>query len=462
MRLDWRSLGTGQADAADGALVELQGFPATPTAATHAAYFVLLAEAPCCVGCLPTDPLGAVEVFAAGSLPLRQGALRLQGRWEVRRGTGGWRYGLRDARPLDPPGWNGVTRRGMLAAGPLMCLAACAPGASAAGPDAARAILAATPAVDTHSHAGGIASVVRMRRGTGFSPIAVPMRAGGLAVACLAVVSDGPTHHIAVDGRIHPYRTPAPGELSRFGALAFARLLDLARAEGLMLIADAAGMRAARAGTPSAIVAAEGADFLEGRLDGLDDAYARWTLRHLQLTHYRVNELGDIQTEAPEHEGLTDFGAEVVRACNRLGVVVDVAHGTLPLVKRAAAVTTKPLVLSHTSLARAPGPRSRQITAAHAKVIADTDGVIGVWPPASIFPTLPAMAVGIARMVDAAGIDHVGLGSDMRGLVGPSVLADYDSLPALADALLGAGFNASETGKLLGGNYTRVFLESVR
>jgi membrane dipeptidase len=462
MRLDWRNLGTGQADAADGAVVELQGFPATPAAATHAAYFMLLAEAPCCAGCLPADPLGAVEVFASASLPLHQGALRLQGRWEVRRGTGGWRYRLCDARPLDPPGWSGLTRRGMLAAGPLMCLAARAPGASAADPGAARAVLAATPAVDTHSHAGGIANVTRMRRGSGFSPIAAPMRTGGLAVACLAVVSDGPTHHVAADGRIHPYRTPAPGELASYGALAFAGLLDLARSEQLTLIADAAGMRAARAGMPSAIIAAEGADFLEGRLDGLETAYARWTLRHLQLTHYRVNELGDIQTEAPEHGGLTDFGAEVVRACNRLGLVVDVAHGTLPLVKRAAAVTTKPLVLSHTSLARAPGPRSRQITAEHAKVIADTGGLVGVWPPASIFPTLPAMAAGVARMVDAAGIDHVGLGSDLRGLVGPSVLPDYDALPALADALLGAGFNAGETGKLLGGNYARVFLASVR
>lgn len=461
MRLDWRDLGTGQADAADGAVVELHGFPATPAAAIHAAYFMLLPEAPCCAGCLPADPLGAVEVFAAAAMPLHQGALRLQGRWEVRQGRVGWRYGLRDARALDPPGWSGLTRRGMLAAGPLMCLAACAPGAAAAGPDAARAVLAATPAVDAHSHAGGIASVARMRRGTGFSPIAAPMRAGGLAVTCLAVVSDGPTHHIAADGRIHPYRDPAPGELSAYGALAFAGLLSLARAEGLSLIVDGAGMRAARAGTPSAIIAAEGADFLEGRLDGLDTAYTSWSLRHLQLTHYRVNELGDIQTEPPVHGGLTDFGAEVVRACNRLGVVVDVAHGTLALVKRAAEVTSKPLVLSHTSLARAPGPRSRLISAEHAKVIAGTGGVIGVWPPVSIYPTLPAMAAGIARMVDAAGIDHVGLGTDQRGLVGPSVLPGYESLPALAEALLGAGFNGEEAGKLLGGNYARVFLASV-
>ena len=461
MRLEWNSLASGQADAADGAIVELYGFPATPALATHAARFVLLAEPPCCPGCLPADPLAAVEVTAAMALPMHQGALRLEGLWRVRRRAAGWRYRLDAARPLDPPGWRAVTRRGMLAAGPLMCLAACAPGANAQDSVAARAVLEATPAIDAHSHAGGIANVRRIEAGVGFSPVAAPMRAGGLAVTCLAVVSDGPTHHVAADGRIHPFRSPAPGELAHYGELSFDRVAGLVRAERLAVIADAAGMRAARAGTPSVIIAAEGADFLEGRLDGLEDAYRRWTLRHLQLVHYRVNELGDIQTEAPEHGGLTDFGAEVVRACNRMGLVVDVAHGTLPLVRRAAEVSSKPLVLSHTSLSRAPGPRSRLISPEHARVVAATGGVIGVWPPASIYPTLPAMAAGIARMVDAAGIDHVGLGTDQRGLVGPSVLPDYDSLPKLADALLQAGFSAEETGKLLGGNYARVFLASV-
>ncbi|MDR3535742.1 MAG: membrane dipeptidase [Acetobacteraceae bacterium] len=457
MRLDWSGVATAHTDDADGTLVELLGFPATGTIAPCATHFLLLPEAPCCAGCLPGDPTGAVEVFAAAPVPLRLGALRLQGRWQVAREPRSWHYRLQDARTMEAPGWRAVTRRGVLAAGPLMCLATCA----RAEPQEVRAVLAASPAIDIHSHAGGIAGVTRMRSGVGFSPIADPMRAGGLAVACLAVVSDGPTHHIAADGLIHPYRTPEPGELAAYGALAFRRLQEVAHAQGLAVIADAVGLRAARAGVPSAIIAAEGADFLEGRLDGLADAHARWTLRHLQLTHYRVNELGDIQTEAPVHDGLTDFGADVVRACNRLGIVVDVAHGTLPLVRRAAAVTTKPLVLSHTSLTRAPGPRSRQISVEHAKVIAGTGGVIGVWPPASIYPTLPAMAAGMARLVDAVGIDHVGLGTDLRGLVGPSVLPDYDALPGLAEALLAAGFNAAEMGKLLGGNYARVFLASV-
>ena len=170
-----------------------------------------------------------------------------------------------------------------------------------------------------------------------------------------------------------------------------------------------------------------------------------------------MNELGDIQTEPPVHGGLTDTGAEVVRRCNKRGIVVDVAHGTLDLVKRVTSVTTKPIVLSHTSLATRSTAFTRLVLPEHAQLVAETGGVVGVWPPTSIFPTLEAMAVGMARMVDAVGIDHVGLGTDMRGLVGPSVLPDYDRLPGLADALLGAGFNPTDVGKILGGNYVRVF-----
>jgi membrane dipeptidase len=184
-------------------------------------------------------------------------------------------------------------------------------------------------------------------------------------------------------------------------------------------------------------------------------------MRHLQLVHYRPNELGDIQTEAPVHNGLTDFGVEVIRACNRLGVVVDLAHAPFELVKRAAEATSRPMILSHTSLTGAPGPRSRQISADHARTVAQTGGVIGVWPPASIFPTIDAMAAGMARLADVVGTDHVGLGSDMRGLTGPSVLPSYRAFPLLAQALLARGFSAEDAGKILGGNYGRVFAANI-
>ena len=148
---------------------------------------------------------------------------------------------------------------------------------------------------------------------------------------------------------------------------------------------------------------------------------------------------------------MTDFGAAVVRACNRLGIVVDVAHGTYDLVKRAALVTSRPLILSQTSLSSAPGRHSRQISPDHARAVAQTGGVVGIWPPASIFPTLDNMADGFARMAEVVGVDHVGLGTDMRGLTGPSVLDNYRDLPLLTEKLLARGFAPVDVGKIFRG-----------
>jgi membrane dipeptidase len=157
------------------------------------------------------------------------------------------------------------------------------------------------------------------------------------------------------------------------------------------------------------------------------------------------------------HDGLTPFGEALVRRCNERGVVVDVAHGPLELVKRAAEVSVKPLVLSHTSLAAVPRTYSRLISPEHARVVAGTGGVIGVWPPASRFPTMMALAGGIAALADVVGIDHVGLGTDMLGLTGPSVFGSYQDLPALVSELLARGFTSAEIGQIIGGNYARVF-----
>lgn len=442
-RIGWDALASRGTTRAEGAAVTIEGFPVAAPGQLRADRFMLVREQPCCPGCAPRAAGGSISVDTCMPVPVAQGAIRLTGRWIAEGGC----YRLLDARLAEPAGWRGITRRRALMAGPLMCL-------PAAKPASAAAVLGATTPVDLHSHAGGIANVARMRSGQAFAPVAEPMRKGGMAAACLAVVSDGPTHKLMPDRRLRPFRDPEPGELYQYAQLAFGRLHGMLRVQGLRIVTSAAGLRGEG---PGAIVSAEGADFLEGQVDRVDEAYAKWSLRHLQLTHYRVNELGDIQTEPPVHGGLTDFGAEVIRRCNRLGIVVDVAHGTFDLVKRAASVTTKPLVLSHTSLADRSVLFSRQILPEHARLVASTGGVIGIWPPESRFPTLDALAVGMARMVDVAGIDHVGLGSDMRGLTGPSVFPDYDRAPALADALLGAGFSTADAAKIMGGNYARVF-----
>src|SRR5262249_35678398 len=204
----------------------------------------------------------------------------------------------------------------------------------------------------------------------------------------------------------------------------------------------AADLGTARSTRPSIIVSSEGADWLEGRMDRLDEAHQRWQLRHLQLTHYRPNELGDIQTEPAVHGGLTDFGAEVIRRCNQLGVVVDVAHGTLDLVKRAVATTTKPLVLSHTALSDRQNPWTRLITSELARLTASVRGVIGVWPVAEV-AGISSYVSNIARMVDVVGVDHAAIGTDQLGLLGPSCMPSYAELPQLAAALRGK-FTAEE------------------
>jgi membrane dipeptidase len=118
-------------------------------------------------------------------------------------------------------------------------------------------------------------------------------------------------------------------------------------------------------------------------------------------------------------------------------------------------VARKPLILSHTSLTTKPAIRTRRITPDHARIVAGTGGVICIWPPASVFPDLAALSDGIARMADVVGPAHVGLGSDMMGLVGPSALPDYTALPDLAAHLL-MRFTPEETADILGGNYLRV------
>jgi len=459
MQLSWQDLGTGRADAANDATIEFAGFITTPLPTPRTNHCLLVPEPPCCAGCIPRDPLGAVEVFAASPIPVTGRLVRLTGTWRRSADdTHHWHYQLHNARLTEPAGWSAVGRRFVLTGAPLMCLAAvAAPQQQAAAQQqqtAARQAIGSVTTVDIHSHAGHIN---RVRDGSfGFGPVAEPMTEGGMTAVCFAIVSDSPTHRV-IDGRIRPYRSPEPGELYAYAQRAFQRLHDMIEHEHLAVITNAASLTAARGGKPSAIVAAEGGDFLEGQPDRVDEAYERWQLRHLQLTHYRVNELGDIQTEPPEHGGLTDAGAEVIRRCNRRGVVVDVAHGTFDLVQRAASVTTKPLVLSHTSLTPSPGPRSRQISPDHARLIAQTGGVIGVWPPQSIFIDLNAMAYGMAKLADVVGVDHVGLGSDMLGLVGPGAFSSYSQLPDLAAAMLAVGFSAGDVGKVLGGNYTRVF-----
>jgi membrane dipeptidase len=315
------------------------------------------------------------------------------------------------------------------------------------------ALLAATTSVDFHTHAAG-AGHARAPR----FDLADHMRRGRLTAVCLCHSADGPViRRPPGGGRIRQYRDPAPGELQAHTQSRLAFMDAMVAEHGMTRVLTPDDLEAARvAGKPALIGTIEGGQFMEGRLGRLREVYDRG-IRHLQLVHYMLSDLGDQQTEDARWGGLTPLGADVVRECNRLGIVVDVAHGTMALVQQAAAATSVPFVLSHTSLARGPlAQYTRLIPAEHARLVAQAGGVIGVWPSGFSFVDARDWVGGIARMVDAAGVDHVGIGTDMEGGVN-EVWDDYADLPAVADLLLRQGFSPEEAGKLLGGNYVRVF-----
>jgi membrane dipeptidase len=322
---------------------------------------------------------------------------------------------------------------------------------------AAREVLKKFISVDVHTH-GGTTGIVSQAPPN--DDLAKGMRAGSLAVACLADVPDGPLL-ARINGALRASRAPAPGELYNHHLGRLDWMDAMAAKHGLRRALTASDLEAAHAaGEPAFIGDIEGLDFLETKLERLEEAHKRG-IRHVQLVHYTPNDIGDFQTGAVTHNGLTPFGAEVIRACHKLGFVVDVAHATEETVKQAVKVATKPLLLSHTALQDSPamGPtplKGRQISRDHAKAIAETGGSIGIW---HFFPTLDKYVDGLKEMVDVVGVDHVSIGTDQQ--VNPGSVQNYAQWIELVAAMLKGGFTPEEAGKVAGGNYMRLFRTAV-
>jgi membrane dipeptidase len=323
---------------------------------------------------------------------------------------------------------------------------------------AALDVLRKTISVDVHTHGGktGITSKAPPN-----DDLASAMRAGSLAVACLADVPDGPILARNAEGALAAVRTPEPGQLYRHHLERLAWMDEMVADHGLLRALAAADLEAAhKAGQPAIVADVEGLDFLDGKLERLEEAHQRG-IRHLQLVHYTPNDIGDFQTGTITHRGLTSFGAEVIRACHRLGFVCDVAHATEDLVKQAVKIATKPLLLSHTAVSgsKAMGRTpltGRQITADHARAIAETGGSVGIW---HFFPSLDKYVDGLKEMADIVGVDHVSIGTDQH--VTPGTVQDYTQWVHLVAAMLRGGFTGEEAGKIAGGNYMRIFRAAV-
>ncbi|HLN01656.1 MAG TPA: dipeptidase [Bryobacteraceae bacterium] len=236
--------------------------------------------------------------------------------------------------------------------------------------------------------------------------------------------------------------------------------------------------------------------------------YQRMGIRSMTLTHFRNNDWADSSTDKPQHNGLTEFGKEVVHEMNRIGMIVDVSHVSDKTFYAALAASTKPVIASHSSC-RALSSLPRNMTDDMLRALAKNGGVVGInfgggflsqkeadvtlrdinriggsepnltgkelddyttkmhihdnWAhPKPTTANLDDVVAHVDRVVKIAGIDHVGIGSDFDGIAEvPIGLEDESKMPALTAALLKKGYSEADIKKIMGGNTLRVMREVV-
>ncbi|HLJ15247.1 MAG TPA: dipeptidase [Bryobacteraceae bacterium] len=264
--------------------------------------------------------------------------------------------------------------------------------------------------------------------------------------------------------------------------------------------------RIARAGKIAAVLSAEGGHQIDDDLAVLRE-YRRIGILSMTLSHFRNNDWADSSTDKPVHNGLTEFGKQVVREMNRIGMIVDVSHVSDKTFYDALAVSTKPVLVSHSSC-RALSDVARNITDDMLRALAKNGGVIGInfgegflnpkdaellkksinaisfqapdltgkalddyaateyrrdlEQSVKPFATIDDAVAQIDHAVKVAGIDHVGIGSDFDGIVAPPRgLEDISKMTYLAAALLKKGYRDEDVKKIMGGNTLRLIRQVV-
>lgn len=233
------------------------------------------------------------------------------------------------------------------------------------------------------------------------------------------------------------------------------------------------------------IQSVEGGHFLEGQIDRLEEAY-QFGLRHLGLLHDNDANpaLGDVYTNAPQFGGLTGFGKEVIQACNRLGILIDLTHCSDKAIDDALQLSKTPILVSHTGLNTQLGNNAqmaqmmkpRLIRPEQAKKVADANGVIGVWK--HLTESAENYVTNIRKMVDIVGINHVCLGTDSK----LAINSGLDAKPArvgdqtnaiwqnqtkgfyyeVIENMIKAGFSTTEMQQIGSGNFLRLFEASTK
>jgi membrane dipeptidase len=284
------------------------------------------------------------------------------------------------------------------------------------------------------------------------------MRAGGLDVGVFAVRGDLGTIRRDSSGLYTEYRKANPGELFRRSQQQLDKILDAGKAGKITLARSPEDiLEAKKNGSPCAVLAIEGSDPLEGDLSRVKFFYDRG-VRVLQLMHYRINEIGDIQTEDPRHKGLTAFGRDVVKEMNRLGIVIDVAHASSETLSSILTESRHPVICSHTG-AYALWTYARHLENKDMTAIAKKGGIVGIWPLLRRRDTLETYLRAIDYVKNLVGADHVGIATDLFGLAGSSAVPTHKEFALIPAGLLQRGYSQSDVAKIAGGNFMRIFRE---
>src|SRR4249920_1992638 len=246
----------------------------------------------------------------------------------------------------------------------------------------------------------------------------------------------------------------------------------------IVLATTAAEVRAAhKAGKFAALMGMEGGHMIDDSLAVLRD-YQRLGVRYLTLSHSVNTNWSDSSGDTPKHNGLTDFGKDVVRELNRLGVMVDLSHVSDKTFYDALDVTTAPVIASHSSLRSISG-HPRNMTDDMIRALGGKGGVIMINysrsflsdelyqaglknVPAAERPTVSweKIVEHIDHAAKLVGATHVGLGSDFDGTTVPDGMDDVSMLPKITAALLDKGYSEQDVKNILGENILRL-LEKV-
>ncbi|MBX6312937.1 MAG: dipeptidase [Isosphaeraceae bacterium] len=254
--------------------------------------------------------------------------------------------------------------------------------------------------------------------------------------------------------------------------------------------------RIARAGKIASLIGIEGGVAIENSLAQLR-AFYRLGARYMTLTHNKTLDWADAATDEPKNDGLSPFGERVVREMNRLGMLVDLSHVSPATMAHALRVSKAPVIFSHSSAkALCPSPRNvpdeilaqlprnggvvmvnfysgfvmgdgaRMVAEARKRLRAvypdraEYAKALDAWYKTHTLPrgTVADVADHIDHIVQVAGIDHVGIGSDFDGITAwPVGLEDVSCYPRLTEELLRRGYSESDVHKVLGGNLLRAF-----